>query len=50
MHNTYIEKERKKPFFEGYKPSYYFKNIIGEKEKEISKSIGINLFNKKEGD
>jgi hypothetical protein len=24
--NTYIDKEEKKPFFEGYKPPYYFKS------------------------
>lgn len=40
MNHTYIKTEEKKPFFEGYKPPYYFKNTNEEIEPDIlSKAI-----------
>lgn len=40
MNHTYIETEdKKKPFFEGYKPNYYFKNAYEDLTEEQIKDI-----------
>jgi hypothetical protein len=44
MNHTYIETEKKKPFFEGYKPPYYFKNTTDKVDCDIlSKSSILGL-------
>ena len=51
MNCAYIETEEKKPFFEGYRPLYYFRNTTEEENEaerkaleRLSKPTGINLF------
>jgi hypothetical protein len=51
MNYTYIDTEEKKPFFEGYRPPYYFRNTTEEENKAEEKTIerlstptGVNLF------
>jgi hypothetical protein len=41
MNHTYIETEKKKPFFEGYKPPYYFKNTTDKVDCDILSKSSI---------